>query len=1165
MKAQVQSVRLFSRIWVLLWVVMLALGPCAFGQDATGRIAGSVKDSTGAAVAAAAITATNVATAVAYKTTSAADGSYQVLNLPIGHYTLTVQHDGFTTLTTEPNELQINQTVRIDAVLMVGSVQQNVTVNAQAAQIETQVPTVGATVSGETIQTLPLNGRNTLDLALTVPGVVPAPPSNNPYIVSSISIAGGHPDSIFYILDGANNTSVDSTAVVLNPNPDMVAEFRILTSNYTAEFGGAGGGIVSVVTKSGTNTVHGSLYDYFRNDGLDASDYFSNQQARVNDVSNTPRPKLQRNQFGGTFGGPVVIPKLFHGQDKLFFYFGYQGQRESQTQVGPAVTVFTPAEITGDFSHAVNNGPDPNVVAYLQANPWFQPNAGLAAQGIIDPTRINAVSQNYINANLIPSTPSGVEFPHAPATDNRNEYTAKIDYNITPSDHLSGTIGYANMATLVPFGSGSGIPDVVGYPANNSLDTRVLNLAYTKIFSPTLVNEARASVSRYLQDADHPARVLPTTADLGTDIISDLPFGPASLTFASGMVTGFNVEGPTAFNDTVYNYSDTVTKIIGHHTLKAGFTFGANQNNSIYDFGTNAAFYFDGPAGIGSTNDLADFLMGLPDFFYQFPKANTSIRNKEYWPFFQDEWKVTKRLQLTLGLRYEYTGPPADNQGRTWTFVYGLQSKRFVNAPPGLVFPGDPGAPRGIAYPDKNNFAPRLGFAWDPKGDGRTSLRGGFGVFFDDLQGFLIAWRAGTPPLWTGPNLFFSPPAQPITGPVLYLQQPYQSAGLADPFPSTPPQDLPSTLDFGALGYLPYGANQFSTGAHLRTPYIYQYNLSLQHQIGNTLSAELDYIGNSTHKELANADIDPDIVGTDTRVLNTLPGIANGCGAFTCYTNFVETQNLANGNYNGLLASLTKRSGNWHGMGSTFFTASYTWSHMLDNASSWLGSSTEGVPAYDHHLFYGNSDYDVRQRFVLSGGWELPFADLFSNAPRKLTSGWSLYTILSRQSGQPLDVYALAALGISGEPGPSGAGDPQLVRANLAGSTIQFFDPSHVQLVNNLPENLYFNPASFAPSPSNWADPSYIPTAAQRTYGTYRRNSMIGPGFTNLDLSLEKKAPIFGERLQTAFRVEAFNLLNHAEFWTPNTIPTSSLFGQVTSVNPNDPSRIIQLSMRLEF
>src|SRR5580698_9385957 len=392
---------------ITLSLAVLIFGVSVWAQDTNGRVIGIVTDPEGAAVTGAKVTVTNLGTNVSWNTLTDGKGSYQVLDVPIGMYKVTVENRGFAKATTEAQELTINQALRIDIRLKVGAANQTIEVQSQAAQVETVDPTIGGTVTGKAIQDLPLNGRNTLDLALTQPGVVPIADDIGTYGTSNggstetglggISVAGGRGDAITYLLDGGMNNRTTSNQVVFNPNPEAVEEFRLLENNYTAEYGRNGGGTISEVIKSGTNSLHGSLYDYLRNDALNASDYFDNLQGN-------PRPVLKRNQFGGVIGGPIIIPGLVHGKDRFFFFFGYQGQRQTQTVNQGFVTAYTPAELNGDFSQVNNSGPDPSVAAFLQANPFYQADPNKAAQAIIDPATINPVALNYIKANLIPTS-----------------------------------------------------------------------------------------------------------------------------------------------------------------------------------------------------------------------------------------------------------------------------------------------------------------------------------------------------------------------------------------------------------------------------------------------------------------------------------------------------------------------------------------------------------------------------------------------------------------------------------------------------------------------------------------------------------------------------------------------------------------------------------------
>jgi hypothetical protein len=1147
-----------------LFVGVLLFGTSAFAQNATGRVIGTVTDTQGAAIPGAKVVVTNTGTNVISNTVTDDQGYYQVLQLPVGSYTVTVEREGFAKVLTAANSLDINQSLRIDVHLKPGSVVETVQVDAQAAQVETVNATLGATVAGAPIQDLPLNGRNTLDLALTQPGVVPIADDIGTYGTSNggsnglggISVAGGRGDSVTYLLDGGLNNRTTSNQVVFNPNPEAVEEFKLLENNYTAEYGRNGGGTVTEVIKSGTNSIHGSLFDYLRNDALNANDYFDIAQGN-------PRPILKRNQFGGTVGGPITIPKLVDGKDRFFFFFGYQGQRQTAT-VNPSgfVTTFTPAELNGDFSNFNGTGPDPGVQCFLTgtlgtnidgtpcsgpAHTYYQSNPALAANAIIDPTKIDPVSQKYIAAGLIPTSPDGQVFPEAAEKDNVNQYLGKFDFNATRNDHISLTLGYNKEPVFDPFFGAN----VTGFSANNTTWDDFGNIGYVKTISPTVLNELHVTAQRWYQTA-FPASHPPNLAALGIQVQSDDPFGPASLSFATGMNIGFdpNVHWKA---DNNYALSDALSWNRGRHNMKFGGRFGIMQENTVYAYQTNGIFYFDGPDGIASGNDLADFLFGAPDEFDEFSKAPSNEHQRQYSIFAQDEWKVTSRLTLTYGVRYEYTTPETDTRGFSFSLVPGAQSVKFPNAPLGFLVPGDPGAPRGWYFPDKNDVAPRLGFAWDPKGDGKTSVRGGVGVFFDTLNGWMSDWATDEPP-WAGgaavlPDPTLTPSPLPTNGPGTIMSHPYEASGptAVDPFPSKIPP--PSNINFLDAGFLPMGPSNNFVDIHLRTPYIYQYNLSVQRQISNGLMAELGYAGSSSHGLLTWIDQDPfdPFSGGNfpqrifNKPFNLQPGDDPVFGQAPTFAG------LDNANYNGMLASLTKRETAVPIFGNVFFTLAYTWSHNMDNGSG-FNSRITSIPYYNRHQFYGNSDFDVRNRFTFSGGWELPFANAWASGPKRLTTGWSLYPIFFVQSGIPLD-FTGGTRTRSTDPGPSGAGDGGLVRADQVVSSVKTLDPH---------SGFWFDPNSFQQDPCIGAD-----TCPIGFYGTYRRNSLRGPSRANLDLALEKSTPLIGEKTKLLFRLEAFNIFNHAEFRPPSAISIfDGNFGQIDQTY--DP-RILQLALKLTF
>jgi hypothetical protein len=1140
---------------VLAIFVALLISASASAQQTTGKIVGTVTDSLGGVMPGVKVTATNTATQISTSSVTDKEGSYQVLNLPIGVYRITAERNGFRTLVTDAPPLQINQVLRVDLRMEVGARNESVTVEGLAAAVETVNATLGQSVTSRAAVDLPLNGRNVLDLALLQPGVTEVnPAATSGAQAGSFGIAGGKSDSVTFLLDGGINNDLLYNEVVYNPNPDAIAEFRILTSNFSAEYGRNAGGIVSVVTKSGTNTLHGSAFDYVRNDLFDANLFFNNAPGHPTEV-------LKRNQFGLTLGGPVVIPHAVQGKDKFFWFIDYSGQRQVQTVTQQQLPVYTPQELQGDFSQAgplVNGNPtpDPAVVAFLAANPYWQSNPTSAARAVIDPAKFSPVARNYIQANLIPTSATGVKIAQAGSTNNTDEFTAKLDAQLSSKDKLSATLGWARNPVLTPFSFAFGAPpaDAYGYGALGNHRTEFANLAWDRSFSPTLLNEARFTAQRMNIAQAFPAENLPTPGQLGIGITPDQSTGPTLINLYSGLTLGFSPQGPTTEINNTFGYSDTLTWLKGQHTMKFGFSFSAFQNNTHYDYYVDGQFDFYGAStGVGSGNDFADFLMGLPDDYSQFGAAPSNIRSKSYYAFAQDEWHIRKNFVINYGLRYEYNSPKLDTQGRSFSIIPGAQSTRFVNAPIGLLFPGDQGAPRGANFPDRTNFAPRFGFAWDPLNNGKTSIRGGFGVFYDILKGEDNLQFNGQAPFFGYVYMFFPPlPGNPSSDPG-YLTQPFVATGATNPFPSKPPAP---NIDFGASGFLPFGGGGvYFVDPHLRTPYTYQFNFSIERDLTRGVVLETSYVGSVTHKQTALVDQNPFILGTDTRLLNTQPGILpDGSNGFS----FLDTfENAVNANYNSLEASLTKRITGNRWLGNSYFTLAYTWGKSIDDSSGFRNVSSQ-VPYYNHGQFRAVSDYDIGQRIAFSGGWDLPFDQLWASGPRRLTKGWSLYPILTWRTGFPMDISAQLAQSPT-DPGPSGAGDANIVRANLTTPNVRIFDP-HQTRTFNLP-----TAGNVAATGSFWFDPTVFnapPDTPASTYGTYPRNYLRGPHRSNLDFAVAKKTAIFRERLNAEFRAEFFNIFNHAEFELPTLNILDPSFGQISSTY--DP-RIIQLAVRLTF
>jgi len=1154
---------------VALFSFTLLLIPiCSYAQDATGRIAGTITDPSGAVIPGVQVTVTNTATQLSRKASTNQDGYYQVLALPIGNYKVSAEHDGFRTVISDEYKLLINQALRVDIKMEVGAANQTVEVGAQAAPVETINATLGQSVTGRALTNMPLNGRDTLDLALLQPGVTESNDDNNG--AGNFNIGGNRSDSVTYLLDGGQNNDLLDNSNLLDPNPDAIAEFRLLTSNYTAEYGRNGGGIISVVTKSGTNQIHGSLFEFFRNRVLDANDFFNIQQG-------VPRLDLKRNQYGATLGGPIV-------KDKIFFFLAYQGQRQVQGKPDIAAPVLTPLELQGNFSQSASGAPDPGVQAFLQANPFFQPSVALQNQAIIDPARISSVAQAYIKAGLIPSAPGGLFSTTFSEFTNADELTTKFDFNLSAQDKISATIGL----NRTPFSNPFPFATVPGFGGLTVANYYYTNIGYTRVFSPTLLNEFHfvSHRSNFLQDT--PAQHLPSPSAFGIGVTPDVPTGPTNLFFDTGLSLGNSENGPTRFVENTFSWTDSVSWTHGNHNWKFGGGFTPYQENLAFDFIINGEFDFDTGTSTATGNAYADFLLGIPDSYFQGAKAPSTIRQKNTYVFAQDEWHARKNLVLTLGLRYEYSTPKSDTEGRTFSVIPGDQSHRFVNAPTGLVFPGDPGAPRGVNFPVKTNFAPRFGFAWDPTGSGKTSLRGGFGVFYDILKAEDNFQFNGQAPFVSTTGLFFNP-VGPNSGAVNYMSQPFTAFGISNPFPSKPP-----TADVSFAPFVPISYNGFVyfVDPHLRTPYIYQYNLSLQRNLFSGIVLETNYVGTSSHGLTSLKDINPMILGTTNRVLDQAPG-NTACGpavGFPCFGQLPEFQNTSNANYNALEASLTRQPKD-SPIGTVYFTLAYTYSHSLDNASGFRQRNAF-VPTYSPDFFYASSDSDVRNRITFSGGWDLPFDRAWTGGPKRLTKGWSLYPIVTWRTGFPFDISASLPNSFDPtNPGTSGAGDPYLSNAAVLGP-LTTFNPDHQRTINEISYgtdstgtqcvittapvtgNFYFNPNSFSNAPFEGSPcfPAFDPVnnPKDRTYGLHR-NTLRGPSVSNMDLALAKTTAVT-ERVSLEFRVEYFNVLNHPEFAQPTFVDNatninSPVFGQITTTGTfrGPTPRIGQLAARVTF
>ncbi len=660
---------------------------------------------------------TNTGTGISRTATSAADGLYLFEQVQVGKYRVTVEKTGFTTFVRDGIILELNQFGRLDVALKIGESTQVVEVTANVAQVDTTGAVLGKVEDQRMIVDLPLVDRDTLQLGLLQAGVFNPDPddsSGNPF-----SVSGQRSESLTFLLDGGNNTDFLGNNIVVSPNPDAVEEFKILTNNYDAQYGRTSGGIVNQITRSGTNDYHGTLFEFLRNDDLNARDYFLPA-----DVG--PKQAFKRNAFGGTFGGPIK-------KDKTFFFLSYQGVRTREGDTSAQITVLSPAERTGNFGElceaytgagkcttaAIADGGtqlnNPYTNAFIPFNDMSAPNLGGPGP---NGNLVNPVIQNYINKYLpLPNIAGTNNFLASPNESlDADQGIVHIDHNFNPTRHavlrvpdrrrspicypLPGSLFRRPLAAATPLTSGQ----------------QIGTLTWTHTFNTSLVNEFRFGANRTSTGQAIPSDTT-SPADLGfTNLNPDDPAGVAPpLMFTANFNIGPSPQGPTHLNDNTFQWADNLTWTKGKHEFKFGTDLTRLQLNFHYDYYNNGGFDFDGGYEDSFTGDSnADFVGGFWDNYYQNSQATYGIRTGSIGLYAQDTWKVLPRLTLNYGLRWDYYIPQYDVHNEILGYFPGQQSTVFPDAPEGILYPHDPGTPnRALVYPDYKNFAPRFGFAWD--------------------------------------------------------------------------------------------------------------------------------------------------------------------------------------------------------------------------------------------------------------------------------------------------------------------------------------------------------------------------------------------------------------------------------------------------------------------
>ena len=1050
-------------------VLLLLLAATAVAQTYRGSIRGTVFDPNNAVISGAQVKLISQDTNEERTAVSGVDGEYSVSSLKPGRYRLDVSYPNFK-ISKQDIRLQVNQELRLDVTLFVTTTDFEVLSEAPK-DLKKDSASLGNVIDNRQVVGLPLDGRNFYELSLLVPGAAPAAPGSAGSVRGdfAFSVNGAREDGNNFLLDGVYNVDPKLNTFGVRPPVDAIGEFEILTSTYDAAFGRNPGAQVNVVLKSGSNDLHGSLFEFHRNGALDARNFFA--------PAGEPKPKYIRNQFGGSVGGPIK-------RDRTFFFADYEGTR-SREGITRITNVPTLLERSGNFSQSLFGNP---------LDPFTgQPFSG----GVIPSLRINTVGRAIAALYPLPNRNVPLQnFVSSPTQRDRNDsFDARLDHRMGQKTDFTFRYSFGNRDLFEPF-TGPTFSLVPGFGDTVKRRSQNVMAGLTYIFTPNFVNETRVALSRVAASVTQEASR--RNSDLGLPVISPNA-RDAGLSFIT--VTGLSPLGDEGNNPqnsvtNVYQVLDTASYVRGNHLIKFGGDLRFAQQNAFRDVESRGRLQFSPFAQI-SGNAIADLLLGFPLLTSIARVDNPQhLRTRSYNFFVNDSFRVRPRLTLTAGLRYEYNSPPVDTADRA--NVYDVATRSLVRV-------GTNGVPRGGFNPDRNNFAPRVGFAWTLGKDERTVVRAGYGVYYDQsplAPGEALYFNS---PYFDN-NIFFSLPGLPLT--------------LSNPFPQFFPFPLPDSA--------------LAIQRNLRTAYMQHWNLNVQHQLGHNGVLEVAYVGSKGTKLLTARDINQ----PQPSVLP--PGLPFVPRPNPRFDDIDLLESRANSNYHSLQARFQQRVS--RGLSALL---SYTWAKSIDDASNFFSST--GDPNFPQNSYNvraerGRSNFDVRHRLSASYSYDLPFGkgrEHLANAGwiSTVLSGWQSFGIVTLQSGRPFTVALLPDIDNSG-----------------TGRSILGFG------ANDRP-NVVGDPRLDQRSPERWFNTSAFVFPRPGTFGNVGRNTLDGPGYENVNMSLLKNTSL-SERFNLQLRAEFFNLFNHPNFNLPDNFLGSPTFGRINSAR--DP-RHVQFAVKLLF